>query len=53
MAKVLIITLEFEDSSDLDFCRTNLMATIENFILEMEEKNHFDGDVTLDWDTED
>jgi len=51
--KMLVISVEFSDDSDFDFMRQGLVAAVENKVDEYQERGQQDGDVSVDWDTED
>jgi len=53
MAKQLIITIEFDDDSDFDFWRQNMVGAIEDEIESILEEGRNDGDITVTWDTAD
>ena len=46
----LVIIVEFEDDSDMNYARVRCIAKIEDYIEDLEEANKFDGKVSVDWD---
>lgn len=52
----LLIVVDFEDSSDFDFYRHKFVGAVEAEVeeaLDTEDAPHADGNITVEWDTED
>jgi hypothetical protein len=53
VAQSLVITVDFEDESDVDWIRIRAVAAVEDVVGEAEEENRLDGKVEVGWELED
>ena len=51
MAQALIIRIDADDPSDLDYLRVRAVAAVEEYV--DEEADRFDGKVEVSWEWED
>ena len=49
----LVITVEGNDQSDLDFLRTRAVALVEEYVEDVQEEGRLDDKVEVSWDYED
>lgn len=49
----LVIYVECEDASDLDWLRQRCLGAVEDKVEEAREDNRLDGHVEVNWDIED
>lgn len=49
----LVINVECDDPSDLDFLRTRAVSSVEEYVEDVKEESRLDGKVEVSWDIED
>lgn len=49
----LVINVECNDSSDLDYLRTKTVSIVEEHVEDVKEEGRLDGKVEVSWDIED
>jgi len=49
----LVINVECEDSTDLDYLRTKAVGLVEDYVEDVKEEGRMDGSVEVSWDIED
>lgn len=49
----LVITVDCEDPSDLDWLRGRCTAAVEEVVSDAQDEGRLDGAVTTEWETED
>jgi phage gp45-like len=53
MTQTLVIRVTCDDVSDLDWLKTRCIAPVEDAVATAEDEGRLDGNVSVDWDTED
>ena len=53
MTQTLVIRITADDPTDLDWLRSRCLGPVEDAVATAEDEGRLDGNVSVDWDTED